>query len=81
MLRTRLTAILRWHRSAHPDRALRVLVLVAAVLFVLGGAFGDVRVSAVDRTALQRALKSTVLIWCRTTPATSTHGQRHDHGR
>ena len=62
MLRTRLLAIFHGRRRVQPDRTLRVLTILAAALFVLGGAFADGRVSAVDRTALQRALKSTVLI-------------------
>jgi serine protease Do len=62
MLRTRLLAIFHGRRRVQPDRTLRVLTILAAALFVLGGAFADGRVSAVDRTAFQRALKSTVLI-------------------
>lgn len=62
MLRTRLLAIFHGRRRVQPDRTFRVLAILAAALFVLGGAFADGRVSAVDRTALQRALKSTVLI-------------------
>jgi S1-C subfamily serine protease len=60
MSRTQFLATVR--RRAHPDRALRVMALLAAALFVLGGAFAGERAGAVDRTALQRALKSTVLI-------------------
>ncbi len=62
MLRSRLTTVLHRRRRAHPDRTLRLLALMAAALFVLGGAFDDGQARAVDRTALQRALKSTVLI-------------------
>lgn len=62
MLRARLLTLLQQRRPAHPDRTLRRLALLAALLFGLSGAFADEQASAVDRTALQRALKATVLI-------------------
>lgn len=62
MPRSRLMALLHQRLHAHRDRALRRLALLAAVLFVLSGAFADEQASAIDRTALQRALKATVLI-------------------
>lgn len=61
MRRAQLTAYLR-QRRRHTDPALRTLAILAAILFVLGGAFASAPAGAVDRTALQRALKSTVLI-------------------
>jgi S1-C subfamily serine protease len=57
-----------WPRSIHvrrlhrADRVLRRGALLLALLTVLGGAFAADPASAVERTALQRALQSTVLV-------------------
>ena len=49
-------------RRGRPDRTLRRMMFLAATLLVLSGVFASEQAGAVERTALQRALKSTVLI-------------------
>ncbi|MBE2240345.1 MAG: trypsin-like peptidase domain-containing protein [Caldilineaceae bacterium] len=49
-------------RRGRRDRTLRRMMFLAATLLVLSGAFASEQAGAVERTALQRALQSTVLI-------------------
>ena len=62
MNRLRLFTTLRTPLRSQRDPVVRVAALLVAALYLLGGAFSTEQAGAVDRTALQRALKSTVLI-------------------
>lgn len=62
MIRTHLMRYVRARHQHRADRALRRSALLLALLAVLGGAFAADPAGAVERTALQRALQSTVLV-------------------
>lgn len=62
MIHTNLMRYLNFRRLRCDDNALRRSALLLALLTVLGGAFAADSAGAVERTALQRALQSTVLV-------------------